>query len=177
MSRACKGFHLALAAVVLALGSVSHVASAAPDDISLPTRKGGLWELKTTMDEGRGPREHLIRMCIEADMERNTVQANIIEHLESCKKYDVKRGDVTTIDADCKFNGADVTSFTEMRGDFAKSFEVQIKSTTVPPMSTGGQTVPIKRTITQIGTYVGEACGDLKPGEAAGSDGKGYMVQ
>lgn len=177
MSTACKGWASALAVLGLALGANASVAPAGDGDISLPTRKGGLWELKTTMDEGGGPRDTTIRMCVEADMERNTVQATIIEHLESCKKYEVKRGDVTTIDADCKFNGADVTSLTEMRGDFAKSFEVKIKSTTVPPMTTQGQSVPIRRTIIQNGTYVAESCGDLQPGEAAAADGTKVMVQ
>jgi hypothetical protein len=164
-----------LSALLLAAGTAAYAGPS--ENIELPMRKAGLWKMETTMDEGGGPRHHTITMCVEADMERNTVQANIIEHLENCKKYEVKRGDVTTIDADCKFNGADVSSFTEMRGDFAKNFDVKIKSTTLPPMTTQGQTVPIKRTISQIGTYAGEACGDLKPGEAAGADGTKVMVQ
>jgi hypothetical protein len=177
MSSACKGLGSAFVVLALALGSGALSSFAAGDDISLPTRKAGLWEMKTTMDEGGGPREHTIRMCIEADMERNTVQANILEHLESCKKYEVKRGDVTTVDAECKFNGADVISYTEMRGDFTKAFEVKIKSTTIPPMTTQAQTVSIKRTIVQNGAYVGESCGELQPGEASSADGTKVMVQ
>lgn len=164
--------------LALLLGSASPAFSQSPsENITLPTRKAGLWEMRTTMDEGGGPRDHTLRMCIEADMERNTVQATIIEHLENCEKYDIKRGDVTTIDAVCKFNGADVRSYTEMRGDFAKTFEVKIMSTTVPPMTTQSQSVAIKRSITQEGTYLNDSCGDLMPGEAAGPDGKKVMVQ
>lgn len=165
------------ASTLLALSTTS-LSAAGSDNIELPTRKGGLWEMTTVMDEGGGPREQTMRMCVEKDMEFNSVHSSIIEHLQNCKKYDVKKSpEITTIDADCKFNGADVSSFTEMRGDFAKSFEVKIKSTTVPPMSQSGKTVPIKRTISQQGTYAGEACGDLQPGEAMGSDGKKYLVQ
>jgi hypothetical protein len=37
--------------------------------------------------------------------------------------------------------------------------------------------VSVKRTITQDGTYLGESCGDLRAGEAMGSDGHKIMVQ
>ena len=35
----------------------------------------------------------------------------------------------------------------------------------------------VKRTITQDGKYMGESCGDLKAGEAMGSDGHKILVQ
>jgi hypothetical protein len=132
--------------------------------------------MKTVMDEGNGPKEQVLTMCVDAEMEKNASAASRNDHKENCKKYEVgKSGDNIVIDAECVFNERNVTSHTEMSGDFAKSFQVKIDSTTSG--SSGGQSVSVKRTITQTGTYKGEGCGDLKAGEARGSDGKKVLVQ
>lgn len=151
--------------------------SAAPTYANeLPTRKAGLWELTTSMDEGRGPTQTAFKMCVEADMERNMVMASMIEHKSNCAKYEINRKDgAVHVESDCVFDRVKVTSHTVMTGDFAKNFGVQIESTTVPPDTR--QTIAIKRTIKQSGTYVGAECGDLKPGEAVTSDGKKVLVQ
>ncbi len=92
------------------------------------------------MDEGNGPKEQVLTMCIDADMEKNTVAASKIEHKQSCSKYEVsKTGDKITVDAQCNFNERDVTSRTEMSGDFAKAFQVKIDSTTSG--TDGGQSI------------------------------------
>jgi hypothetical protein len=62
-----------------------------------------------------------------------------------------------------------------MSGDFETAFKVTINSTTSGEQD--GQSVTVKRTIVQDGKYLGESCGDLKAGEAMGSDGKKIMVQ
>ena len=142
----------------------------------LPIRKAGQWELKTVMDEGRGPREQILTMCIDADMEKKTVAASTADHKANCSKYEVKRtGETTTVEATCVFNERNVTSHTEMSGDFQTAFEVKIESTTSG--TDHGQSIAIKRTIVQDGKYVGASCGDLQAGEAKGTDGKKVLVQ
>jgi hypothetical protein len=161
-------------AVLVLIGSPP--ATRAGDDIELPVRKAGQWEMKTIMDEGNGPKEQLLTMCVDAEMEKNASAVSRTEHKESCKKYEVSElGDKIVVEAQCTFNGRDVVSRTEMSGDFAKTFQVKIDSTTSG--SNGSQTVTVKRTITQTGTYQGESCGDLKAGEARGSDGKKVLMQ
>ncbi len=86
-----------------------------------------------------------------------------------------KADGTTTVDAMCVFEGRNVESVTEMSGDFEHAFKVTIKSTTSG--SERGQSIVVKRTITQDGTYLGESCGDLKAGEAMGSDGHKIMAQ
>lgn len=128
------------------------------------------------MDEGRGPAQTAFKMCIDADMERNMVVASKMEHVNNCEKYEIKRnGSTVSVDSDCVFDRVKVTSRTVMTGDFANSFTVDIDSTTVPPDAR--QTVAIKRTIKQSGTYIGTDCGDVQPGEAVTSDGKKVLVQ
>ncbi|MFN0219970.1 MAG: SRPBCC family protein [Hyphomicrobium sp.] len=151
---------------------------AAADAATLPTRKAGLWELKTAMDEGRGPREQLLKMCVGAEMEASTVRASLTEHQQNCDTYDIKSvGDETVVDAKCLFNGRHVDSTTVMSGDFGKAFKVKIDSTTSDKKDSTEQTVVVKRTIIQTGTFVSDSCGDLKPGEASAPDGEKVTVQ
>ncbi len=149
---------------------------AVADEAKLPERKAGLWELHTTMDEGLGPKDQTITMCVDADMERSTAAASKEEHAKQCSKYEIKRdGDKTVVDMSCQFSSRHVTSRTEMSGDFQTTLAVTIESTTSGDHN--GQTVAVKRTITQNGKYLGESCGDLAGGEAKGPDGQKVMVQ
>jgi hypothetical protein len=62
-----------------------------------------------------------------------------------------------------------------MSGDFQNAFDVKINSTTSGIQDS--QSISVKRVIEQRGKYLGESCGDLKAGEAMGSDGNKIMVQ
>jgi hypothetical protein len=168
-----RTFAAALAAVA-ALIAATPICAEEPAD--LPLRKAGHWEIKTVMDEGFGPREQMLTMCIDADMERNTASASKQEHAKSCSLYEIKKsGDGTVVDAKCQFEGRNVESRTEMSGDFQRAFKILITSTTSG--SERGQSIVVKRTITQEGKYLGEDCGGLQAGEAMGSDGHKVMVQ
>ncbi|WP_439543248.1 DUF3617 domain-containing protein [Hyphomicrobium sp.] len=143
---------------------------------TIPERKAGLWELITTMDEGLGPKTQTLTMCIDADMEHMTVVASNDEHRQQCSKYDIVReGDNTIVNMSCQFASRQVVSKTEMTGDFSKSLSVKIESSTSGDHN--GQSVTVKRTITQTGNYLGENCGDLAAGEAKGTDGSRIVVQ
>jgi len=155
------------------------ISSASSDDAqaTLPERKAGLWELKTVMDEGNGPHDQTMKLCIDGQMEKNTVSASVLEHKANCSSYDIKSGSgATEVNSDCLYNGRKVTSTTTMSGDFKSAFEIKIQSTTTEPEQKA-QSVVVKRTITQLGKYVGESCGDLKAGEAEAADGTRILVQ
>jgi len=167
----------------------TQAAPASAEELTLPMRKAGLWDLKTTMDQGGGAREQSIKMCIDEAMERQTVLASIEEHKTACSKYKIERnGDTTTVDAECVMNKMAVSSHTQMSGDFKSAFEVSIKSTTAqsgpgPQPQAAAQSQPpqqsrvVNRTISQSGRFLDSNCGDLKPGEAMGPDGNKVMVQ
>jgi hypothetical protein len=161
-----------LSLVLLSCSSIAPLASEA----DLPLRKAGKWSQKTMMDEAGQKREQTLTICIDADMERNTAAASASEHKTYCSKYDVKQdGARYVIEANCKMNNRDVESRTEMSGDFQKTFTVKITSTTSGIQDS--QSIAIPRVIEQQGTYLGESCGDLKAGEAMGTDGTRLMVQ
>ena len=154
------------------------VTSAAAESATLPTRKAGLWELKTSMDEGGGPRDQTMKLCIDADMERSTAAASLTDHKEKCTRYDIKKdGDAVVIEGECTYDIRKVSSTTRMTGDFKSAFDVKIESVTSGSETNRDQTTSVKRTITQKGTYLAESCGDLKAGEAEGSDGARFLVQ
>jgi hypothetical protein len=151
-------------------------ATAYAADTDLPLRKAGRWEQKTTMDEGGKKHEQTLTICIDAEMERNTALASDAEHKKSCAKYDVKKeGGTVVVESTCNMNGRDVESRTEMKGDFQTAFDVTINSTTSGMQDS--QSVSVKRVIEQQGKFLGESCGDLKAGEAMGTDGTRLMVQ
>ena len=148
------------------------------NEVTLPERKAGLWELKTSIDEGAGPRENAMKLCIDATMEATTVKTSFNEHKANCEKYEVVRlSDATTVDMSCKFNNRHVTGKTEMSGDFKSAFKVRIESTTSDDAANETRTVTVHRVITQEGTYIGESCGDLAPGQALTADGQKVLVQ
>ncbi len=161
----------------IALAAMGSAARSDNSTVTLPERKAGLWELKTQMDEGNGPSDQTMKMCIDAHMEKNTVQGSIADHKENCSTYNVKteNGD-TIVDSDCLYNGRKVISSTNMSGDFKSTFKITIQTTTTEPEQTA-QSVVVKRTITQLGKFVADSCGDLKPGEAQAADGTRVLAQ
>ena len=168
--------HLSSRLFAVALIALLAATCANATDPNLPLRKAGRWEQKTTMDEGGKKHEQALTICIDADMERNTAVASDAEHKKSCSKYEVKKSGATVIvESTCTMNGRDVESHTEMSGDFQNAFEVKINSTTSGIQDS--QSITVKRVIEQQGKYLGESCGDLKAGEAMGSDGNKIMVQ
>lgn len=165
-----------VAVLFSAISAAALTAAASADNVQLPLRKAGKWEQVTVMDEGGKKHEQTLTVCIDADMERNTAAASDEEHKRSCSKYEVqKQGDAVVIDATCNMNERDVESRTKMSGDFQTAFTVKIDSTTSGIQNQ--QSVSVKRVIEQKGKYLGESCGDLKAGEAMGSDGSKVMVQ
>ena len=103
----------------------------AEDSVDLPLRKAGRWQMTTVMDEGFGPREQTLTMCIDDAMERNTARASQMHHVKNCSVYDIKKeADAVVVDAQCIFEGRKVESTTKMTGDFANQFEISITSTT-----------------------------------------------
>jgi hypothetical protein len=167
---------------LLAFGALTTAASVLAfsptlaDTPRMPERKAGLWRMATTMDEGRGPVMQDLTMCIDADMERMTVAASQAEHGKQCSKYEIARkDDKTVVEMSCQFSGRQVVSKTELSGDFQAAFLVKIESTTSGEQKS--QSVSVKRTISQIGTYLGTDCGDLAGGEAKAPDGTRVMAQ
>ena len=165
-----------LAAAVLMATDVR----AAEDGPDLPLRKAGLWELQTRTDEGRGPNEQHLTMCVGEEMERQTVSASRAENRSNCEKYEVnKTAGAMTVDATCTVDMRTTTTHTELTGDFQTTFSVKVQSRTsgFGPRAQGGQPVNVERKVLQNGKYLNESCGDLQAGEARAADGRTVVVR
>lgn len=170
-----------LAAIALIGAAVLVTADPRAEDApDLPLRKAGLWELQTQTDEGRGPHQQQLTMCIGEEMERKTVSASRAEYRSNCENYEVKKtASATTVDATCTVDMRQTTTHTELAGDFQTAFSVKIESRTsgFAPRAQGGQPVNVERKIVQNGKYLGESCGDLQAGEAKAADGRTVIVR
>lgn len=171
-------FRMTIVSLAIALTATVAYAAATDDSATLPERQAGLWQLNTSMDEGRGATEQSMTMCIDVEMERNTVRHSLDHHRKQCATYKISKADgQTTVDADCVFNERHVSSRTVMSGDFKADFSVVIESTTSDSNVSTGQSITVKRTIKQTGKYLGASCGALKPGEAKAEGGDPVYVQ
>ena len=115
------------ATALLAIAVLTTDLRAAEDALDLPLRKAGLWELQTRTDEGRGPRQQHLTMCVGEEMERKTVSASRAEYRSNCEKYEVKKtAEATTVDATCTVDIRQTTTHTELAGDFQTAFSVKV---------------------------------------------------
>ena len=159
---------------------LGNIAATAEEALDLPLRKAGLWDVVTQTDEGRGPREQQLTMCISEEAERNTVRTSSAENRANCKKYVVSKSSAgTLVEALCFYDDRKVSTHTELSGDFSTQFKVKVESAVSgnAPRAQGGQPVDVRRTIVQNGKYLGESCGELKAGEAKTADGVTVLVQ
>lgn len=154
------------------------IACATSDAPEIPQRQAGMWQIKTEIDEGKGAVKQALTMCVDAALEKQTAEQSKTEHQSSCSRYDIKRdGDKTVIDAQCAYAVDEVSSRTEISGDFKTAFDVKITSTTLTRVPNRPDPITRTRVITQKGDRLGDSCGDLKPGEAKGEDGRPILVQ
>jgi hypothetical protein len=164
---------------MVALASSVAIADAG-DQLDLPLRKAGLWDVRTQTDEGQGVKEQRLKLCIGEQMERDTVRVSGEQNRINCPKYVVNKSAVGTIvDASCVYDDRKVITHTELSGDFKTTFKVKVESSVAgnAPKAQGGAPVDVTRTILQDGTYVGTDCGSLSAGDAQTVDGQTVTVQ
>jgi len=138
-------------------------ACAAPDAgaVELPTRKAGLWELKT-MRVGSSAPDMTMQHCTDASTDREMATSFSPASKELCSKQDLQKtatGYVT--DSVCTVAGLTITSHAEITGDFNSAYTV--KSTS---HSQGGPAaVPRDSTTTIEAKWLGACKSDQKPGD------------
>jgi hypothetical protein len=113
--------------------------------LDLPTRKAGLWEIKSEF-EGRNFPVPTMRQCTDASTDK-LMTANFGGPAQgACSKHDVHNsGGSIVIDSVCNFSGATTTSHAVVSGDFNSAYTVDVTSTReggrpVPGMAPGAAT-------------------------------------
>ena len=129
----------------------------------LPSRKPGLWEVRTTIGNSNIPR--LIQQCIDASTDQ-MLQSNTGPFAAStCREREVERsGNSVTIDSTCTMGGRPATAQALVTGNFDSQYTmtVTLQSEELP----GG-----KMTMTMEAKWLGPCAADQKPGDVIMSNG------
>jgi Protein of unknown function (DUF3617) len=132
----------------------------------LPTRKAGLWEVKTTASAGRSIQ---FQECVDAKTDQ-AMQAQVGSMPQrDCSKRDVqKSGDTTTIDSVCTVAGKTRTSHVVISGSFDSGYTMAI---------TSQGDAPAPRTTTMSAKWLGPCAADQKPGDMIMPNGTKMNLQ
>lgn len=125
----------------------------------LPSRKAGLWELKTSGDSSKAAGQ-TIQQCIDAATDRMMQSGSYMQN--ACPKRDVqKSGTTITIDSTCNVRGKTVNSHSVITGSFDSAYTM-----TVTSQGEGGQT-----SVTMAARWLGPCKPDQKPGDMIMANG------
>jgi Protein of unknown function (DUF3617) len=141
------------AMAVLALAAAMPALSA-----ELPSRKAGLWEIKTTF-ENRNGAGLTVQQCIDASTDQMMQSSAGPLAQAACSKRDMqKSGNTITIDSVCKLSGKTATSHAVITGSFDSAYTMMVtsESDALP----GG-----KLTMTIAANWLGPCRDDQKPGD------------
>ena len=132
---------LSVPAITFACAGVLGTTSALAVDY--PTLKPGMWESQLTRD-GAGQKSPMMRMCMDAALQKEMMEAGMGTMKELCTKNDIRReGNKMFGSSECKFGDSTMksTSVTTFTGDTA--YHTEVKATYTPPMAgkAGGITV------------------------------------
>jgi Protein of unknown function (DUF3617) len=124
----------------------------------MPSRKAGLWEVKTSFENRNVPAQ-TIQQCIDASTDQ-MMQSNAGAFSQSaCSKRDVQRSaNGITIDSTCTIGGKTATSHAVVAGSFDSAYTMTVTSQSegMP----GG-----KMTMTMAAKWLGPCAADQKPGD------------
>jgi Protein of unknown function (DUF3617) len=135
----------------------------------LPSRKPGLWEIKTTI-EGRNPPTQVLKQCIDAATDAMTMSITGPLSAAVCPKREIKSsGDSITVDSACTIGKNTDTVHTEITGSFDSAYTMTVKSD-------GADLPGGTMTMTIAGTRLGDCSPDQKPGDIILSNGRTFNI-
>ena len=132
------------------------VAPASADE--LPSRKPGLWEVRTSVENRNGPGP-VIQQCIDATTDQMMQSSAGPYSAQACPKRDVQRSaNSTTIDSTCTIAGKTATAHAVVTGSFDSAYTMTVtaQSEDVP----GGT-----MSMTTTAKWLGPCTADQKPGD------------
>jgi Protein of unknown function (DUF3617) len=124
----------------------------------LPSRKAGLWEVKTTFENRTGA-GLAVQQCIDAATDQLMQSSAGPLAQAACSKRDIQMsGNTVTIDSVCSLGGKTATSHAVITGSFDSAYTMTVtsESDALP----GG-----KMTMTMAAKWLGPCTADQKPGD------------
>jgi Protein of unknown function (DUF3617) len=151
----CENFiRLCGAAVVLA------TIGAAPSALAVEqlSRKPGLWEVKTSIENSSGP-PRVVQQCIDAATDQLSQSIAGPFSAAVCPERKVQRSaDAVTIDSACSIAGKPASAHAVMTGSFDSAYTMKV--TAEGELLPGG-----KMTMTMEGKWLGACAADQRPGD------------
>lgn len=126
-----------------------------------PSRKPGLWEVKTSIDD-RG-RSVTVQQCIDAATDQMLQSSNGPLSGPACTEHDVKKSDGgITIDSRCSFNGKPASAHAVITGSFDSAYAMTVTAE--------GSDLPATK-MTLEGKWLGACPVDQKAGDVTMANG------
>jgi hypothetical protein len=124
----------------------------------LPSRKPGLWEVKTRIDVRNVPTV-VIQQCIDATTDQLMLSIAGPYSQDICPKRTIQRsGDSITIDSACTFAGRPATAHAVVTGSFDSGYTMMVTSRSeAEPGNTMTMNIDAK--------WLGPCTADQKPGD------------
>src|SRR5579864_2740549 len=139
---------------------------AAARDDALPSRKAGLWEVKTSF--GDNPRSLTVQQCIDAATDPMLQSSAGPFSAQLCQAREVRTSEgATTIDSHCTVGGKAGTAHAVVSGSFDSAYTMTVTSE-------GGGLPPSKMTIE--GKWLGACAAGQEPGDVMMPNGSKVNV-
>ncbi len=145
-------------ALLFALAALSLAAElpAAADELQIPPRKPGQWEIKMSL--GKGLPEMNATICLDEKTDAAMMAAGLSLAKDMCPEQSMRRdGETLVIDSVCSFGGKKTTSHIEVTGDMSSAYTVSISGNV--------EGTSRKTDMKQEIRWAGPVCDGLKPGE------------
>lgn len=167
---------IAALTVIAAIG-ISVTSMAVPAlALDMPSRKAGLWELKTEFVGRKLPGREM-KHCVDAATDKLMNSGFGGTAARNCSQREINRfGNITTVNSKCTIGGATVTSHAVMTGDFNSAYTVDVTSTRQGGAAVPG--LPAKGTAHMkiAATWLGPCQAGQRPGDIILPNGKTINV-
>jgi hypothetical protein len=148
---------LSITAVLIALPAPSVRA----DEIDLPTRKTGLWDLKLRITGGGIPTMSM-QQCTDPATDKDLRSIYSPMSKEICTRREVhKTSDGYVVDRVCKLGDDTVTTHIDLTGDFDSAYQAHLTSRTQDDSPDD----PPSSDFTMVAKYLGPCKSDQQPGD------------
>lgn len=139
--------------------------------LDLPTRKPGLWELKTEFS-GRDLPAQVSHQCTDATSDKLMILNFGGAMDRNCTKQNMRNsGGTISVDSVCAFGPITVTSHSAVSGDFNSAYTVQVDSKRQGGPPTPGVAANGESHMTIAAKWVGPCAAGQKPGDVIMTNG------
>jgi Protein of unknown function (DUF3617) len=140
------------------------ICSASAPAAELPSRKPGLWQVKTRIENSNAP-EREVQQCIDAATDQITQSSAGPFAAAACPERAVQRSENSVvIDSSCTVGGKPATAHADVTGSFDSAYTMTVTAQS-------GGFPDGKMIMTMEGKWLGPCAADQKPGDIVMGNG------